>query len=377
MVKTTSSSKLRVGVISNALGLGGAETQLLRLCKHIDPSIVQIEVIYYAKPHTLLKEFQAASTRITFIDRDSIGKVKFIWTLSRYLRSREFDVIHCWRGTANQYGALAAIIAGCRCILTGYRNITPFPWPIKVFDRLVTGFTVGQVVNSYAVKNFQREFLKCPEHKIAVLYNGIDVTEFKKDFDVEETRKSVGISIHTPFVVSIGRLVYHKRHELLIEAASLLKAKGYTLEYGIIGEGIHREALQKMAQKYGLQNEIHFLGARRDIVRILAASDISVCCSISEGLPNAVLESMMAGATVITTDNGGGSELIRRKEQIISVDDVNALANKLAYLIDNKEVRLQWAKQAQERAFQEFSIDAATLRYVEILKDAFYNRRNT
>lgn len=362
---------MKICIITNALSLGGSERQLLRICNAVTLNDAEIEIIYYAKPHTLLKEFEKSPAKITFIDRDKIGKIKFIFHLAKYLKQGNFDVIHCWRGTANHYGALAAIISKHKRILTGYRNITPVPFPLRIFDKAIQRFTVGRIVNSNIIKKFQIEHLKYSSNKISVLFNGIDIEEFAQDFDRDKIKEDLGINKELPVIVSIGRLVYPKRHDLLIEAALLLKNSGCRAEYLIVGDGPHKNNLLDLVQRYDLKNNIHFTGAREDIADLLAISDISVCCSISEGFPNVILESMASGVAVITTDNGGGSEMIHNPDQIVPVDDVQALAKKVMFLLDNEDVRRKWGDSARQLAQEKYSIDLIASQYVELLRRAY------
>lgn len=364
-------SPLHVGIITNALSIGGSETQLLRLCQTIDPAVVKLEVVYYSPPHAMLDEFNKTPAKVTFIDRDKIGKIRFIFYLAKYIKKTGYDVVHCWRGNANQYGALAAVLVGHKCILTGYRNIIPIPLPIRIFDRIISKFTIGRVVNSCAIKKFHKDFLKYPEQKIAVLFNGINISSFTQSFDIDEIKESLVVHNDLPLIVSIGRLVYHKRHELLINAASRLKSMGYKAEYVIVGDGPHKQTLVDLVKKLDLEDTVHFAGVRRDVAEILAASCISVCCSVSEGFPNVILESMISGKAVITTDNGGGSEMICNNEQVIPVDDIEALTSKLILLLENGNIRKEWANKARQLAQRKYSLDLIASQYVEILKDAY------
>ena len=363
--------ELRVCVVLNSLTVGGAETQLLKLCKSLDHSSIEFEVLYYGRIHVLLPDFRESSAKITFLDKDGLGRWRFVWRLSQYLRERQFDVVHCWLGTANQYGVLAAMMARCRCILTGHRSLDSPGWMRAWFDRSVSRWTVGRIVNSYAIRSVHNTRTGYPRAKIIVLHNGVEIEKVGPATPGHSTRRELGIPPHIPLLVHVGRLEDRvKRQSLLVQAVDQLVRRGRDVRAVFVGDGPDRAALEQTVSEKGLDRYVKFIGIRRDMRRVFSAADIAVCTSPEEGLPNVVLEPMAAGITVLTVSNGGGPELIGNPEQVVPRDDANSLAERIELVLDTPELAKRWNKAAQERVARMFSMSKAANRYRRILAAA-------
>ena len=116
----------------------------------------------------------------------------------------------------------------------------------------------------------------------------------------------------------------------------------------------------RICREAGISDRVSFLGSRNDVADILEALDVYVFSSYYEGLPVAVTEAMLAGVPMIVsdieplreaTDNGQYAE-------IFPVEDFETLANKMLHLATDEDARRMQAKQAQQFALDNFSIDA-------------------
>ena len=360
---------LRLCVITNTIDLGGAETQLLRLAGALDPAEVRMTLVYYGGRGDLAPEFRQRPIELVHLDRDAIGRVRFVRDLSRFLRDESFDVVHCWRGTANHYGVVAAILARCPCILTGHRDYEVASLATRLIDRALLPFVKRRVVNSAAIREKHGRTSWLPAAHLSVLYNGLDPREFEGDESAQAIRASLGLDPEPPLLVHIGRLDEPKRQMAFLRLASTLLAEGRRVQFALVGQGPDRERLADHVRQEGLEGHVHLLGARRDVPRILSAATLNVCTSFSEGLPNVVLESMMAGTAVVTVDNGGGPELLESAEQVVPVDDPDALARVARRALDEPETRAEWERKARERARANFTLDVAARRYATLLHE--------
>ena len=359
---------LRLCVVINSIDIGGAETQLLRMCRLIATRI-HVEVIYYGGTHVLLDQYRQTNARVTYFDKAALGKLRFIGRLARHVRNGRFDVVHCWLGTANVYGVLAGVLAGVGCIMTGQRS-QDSPGALRTaFDRFVQPWTVGRMVNSHAIRRAYCRRTGFPERQVFVVHNGYDPSEFENQPAREVTRRRYGIPPDRPVVVTVGRLSPEKAQDTFVLAAGELARRGSNAHFAVVGDGPVRARLESAAAECGVRDRMHFLGACHDVPAILAASDASVCASPEEGLPNAVIESMLAGVPIISTDNGGGPEAIANAEQIVPAGDPVALAEKLAMVLTNPELARRWSELGRQRALREFAIEVAADRYLALLRE--------
>ena len=369
---------LRLCVVINTLSVGGAETQLLRLCRALRGTEVEVTIVSFDSHGSrceLREPFEQAVDRLIVVDRDRIGRAKFVWQLSRFFRDEQFDVVHCWHGTANQYGGLAAVLGGCRCVLTGFRNCGIDPAPVRWFDRWIGAFTVLRVANSFAIRDKHARTSDFPIDKLVVLHNGLDPAEFAQLPPRAEIRPQLGFDDNRPLLLTVGRLVPVKQMHVFVDAASRLTAAGHDLQFGIVGDGPALAALQEHVDRLRLGGRVRFLGKRHDVPAVISCATLTVCTSESEGLPNVVLESMMAGVPVITTDNGGGPELVGNPAQVVPVGDAKALADRVAACLADPAILREWAERGTRRAHDEFSVAASARNYVRILYDALARAR--
>jgi glycosyltransferase involved in cell wall biosynthesis len=149
--------------------------------------------------------------------------------------------------------------------------------------------------------------LGMPEDRITVHYTGIDRTCFHVR-DRAVAKAALGVS--GPLIVSVGALVERKGHGIVIDA--LKAVPDATLV--IIGQGAHRAALEGQAAALG--ERVRFLGSQPHAVIAdwLAAADVMVLMSASEGLANAWVEALASGTPVVISDVGGAREVLDRAE---------------------------------------------------------------
>lgn len=158
----------------------------------------------------------------------------------------------------------------------------------------------GVVAVSDAVR---RVLLGVGVTRVAVVRDGVEAPPGAADR--AGVRAALGLGPDAPLIVAVGALVPHKDHALAVDA--LRDVPGAHL--AVLGEGPLRGALAARATSAGLAGRVHLPGFRADVGRWLRSADAVVHPSREEGLGQAVLEAVAAGATVVTTDAGGLPEV--------------------------------------------------------------------
>ena len=125
-----------------------------------------------------------------------------------------------------------------------------------------------------------------------------------------QARYQLGLDAETFMVGTVGRLSPEKGHRYFLHAVEQLVSKIPRLEVVLLGDGQERNALEKMAAAFGISGSVRFLGFREDVHEWIRAFDVLVNPSLSEGMPNSVLESMALGTPVIATRVGGVPEFV-------------------------------------------------------------------
>ncbi len=102
-----------------------------------------------------------------------------------------------------------------------------------------------------------------------------------------------------------------KGHAVLIEAAAVIVREFPDVRFILVGDGACRKQFGTQVVDLGLDKNFLFLGQREDVPEILAACDLAVLPSKTEGLSNALLEYLAAGLATVATNAGGNAEIIR------------------------------------------------------------------
>lgn len=205
--------------------------------------------------------------------------------------------------------------------------------------------------------------------KVEVINNGIDIEKSANcstGFDPKRLRQELGLKENTRLVGTLGRLTFQKAHHFLIEAAKIVLEKRKDIEFLIAGEGPRLKFLERMTDSYGISDQFHFVGFRRDAINILRLLDVFVLCSIDEGLPIVLLEAMSVGTPIVTTNVGEIPCVIRGDWSglLIKSRSVDSLSKSIGRLLDNRRIGSILAKNAKETVQHEFSIANMTNKYL-------------
>ena len=152
----------------------------------------------------------------------------------------------------------------------------------------------------------------------------------------------------SPLLVSVGRLVDAKNHELTIRALGSIPQAALA----IVGEGPLRRELERSAETAGVADRVFFAGLRDDARELIGAADVVVVSSRAEGLPMVVLETLAAARPLVATAVRGLRELLTDGQDALLVpeDDPGALANAIRRLLDDRALAGRLGTRARELA---------------------------
>ncbi len=202
------------------------------------------------------------------------------------------------------------------------------------------------------------------EDKLMVVQNGVDWKVIQNRVDECRSRCRSVVTI-----VTVGRLLPDKDHELVITAFSSLLRVHPECELWIVGDGVQMPTLMKRAKLLGIEKKVKFLGRVEDVPCILGQSDIFVHTSRFEGLSNAVLEAMAARLPSVVIDAPGVSEChVPGETGFVVPRDPRLLMKKLSVLAAEPDLRARMGKAAEERVKAVYSIETNRARYVELYR---------
>src|SRR5581483_2521713 len=180
-------------------------------------------------------------------------------------------------------------------------------------------------------------------------------------------RQTLGMPAKTFCICAAGRLSPEKGHKYLLEAVPKLLPRIPRLLVVLLGEGRQRTELEGLAIELGIRNHVLFAGFKKDIRAWIQACDLVVNPSLTEGMPNVVLEAMALGSPVIATSVGGVPDLIDHMQSglLVAPGDSNSLAAAIHALYANPADRLQLARNAQAHLLK-YSPEQQTRRLNEL-----------
>jgi glycosyltransferase involved in cell wall biosynthesis len=211
---------------------------------------------------------------------------------------------------------------------------------------------------------------------VEVVPNGIPF----RNGDRSSLRNELGLSANDLLLVAVGNLYPVKGHAVLLRALGGLLRSGEIANVpwrlAIAGRGEEEEGLRALAREEGIADRVTLLGFRRDVPDILAAADIFVMPSLSEGLPLALVEAMAAGLPVVVSDVGGVPEVAvaGREAILVPPGEPALLAEGLARLLRDPSARVTMGRAARERALRDFSVSTMCEAYERLYRGEAVSR---
>jgi glycosyltransferase involved in cell wall biosynthesis len=165
----------------------------------------------------------------------------------------------------------------------------------------------------------------------------------------------------------VGHLTASKRPDRFIEVVKALRAEGLDVTASVAGDGPLHDLLVGPAA----DASVELLGRVADVPALLARADVMVMTSVpeGEGMPGVLIEGGLAGVPVVTTDVPGAADVIVDGETgfVVPVDDFAALLDACGSLIRDPALRARLGAAARVRCEREFSLDASTEKWRELL----------
>jgi glycosyltransferase involved in cell wall biosynthesis len=347
--------------------IGGAQSYVASLLPALAP---RFDVVVAAHGTGPLRDAAATPEGARYISLDHVRRrinpwrdVAGLLELVRVLRRERPDILHANSSKAGVLGRLAAHLAG-----VPIRIFTVHGWAFSAHsgpssrlyrfaDRLVRPLTTVTVCVS------QRERLTglaagtCDAERTVVIPNAVETGRAPRSSATGRER---------PLIITVGRLKAPKDFLTLVRALDALPPDSF--DAVIVGEGPDRSRLEAEIEALGLTHRVRLAGERQDVTDLLAAADVFVLPSASEGMPVSVLEAMAAGLPVVASRVGGVPEQVADGETGLLVEpgDAGELAAAVGRLIHDGELRRRLGAAGRARAEEEFDLDQFRRAHVEL-----------
>ncbi|MBI4579902.1 MAG: glycosyltransferase family 4 protein [Planctomycetes bacterium] len=356
---------------------GGPETLILGVSRCIDRSRFDLRVAAldtHSPPDSPMSVGlrQTGTPMILLPARHRFDR-SVIRGLVRVLDEHEIDVLHTHDHRTNLIAWLASRSRPTPLVATLHQPLRRHWW-LKHFE-ILDEFIVRRFDRILPVAEMIRQELiaRHPEltDRTRAVLNGVDLRRFDGTFDRARVRAELSVSPDQMLCMTVGRLSDDKGIPYLVESIRHVIQVRRDVRWAIAGRGPLEDSLRAKAHALGVDDFVSFLGFREDVPDLLAAADVLVVASTSEGCPVVVLEAMAAGCPAICTRVGGSPEIVAdgTTGYVVEPRRPDQLAKAVLEMAAGPGARAEMGRRARQLVRERFSIERMVREFEEVYAD--------
>ncbi|MFQ5947733.1 MAG: glycosyltransferase, partial [Acidimicrobiia bacterium] len=310
---------LRVLFLIDSLGPGGAESLMVPYLRYLASAGFETRVcaLQAREGNPVAAEIHRLGVPV---DRLRVRRLRNPLALPRvlgYVRRVRPDIVHTQLEFANVLGTLAARLARVPAVSTLHTLDEPDQGSrARIHFGLMTlvlrHFADRVIAVSEAVRRHSIARARLQPERVITLNNGVDLARYLRPGGCArpEVRAELQIPENARLLATVAVLRPEKGIQHLIDALPRILERVPDAAYLVIGDGDHRQALERLARDRGIVSRVIFTGYRNDVPRLLAAADLFVLPTLTEALPTVLAEAMAAGLPIVATAVGGVPEMV-------------------------------------------------------------------
>lgn len=290
-----------------------------------------------------------------YVHRIKTSKIPILRTALYYIKSFfavkkiNPDIVHIQTIYLSLSGLLIKKFLHKPYVVYGHGSDVYLPWRFKnIISKPILKNANGVIV---LTEDMKREVQKIYDREVFVIPNGINLERFE-NLSKEVSRKRLKIKEAEKIIIFIGGMRPVKGIKYLIEAMKIVTDKNKNKRLFIVGDGEERKYLEDLVRNLNLEKYITFIGKvpNEKIPEYMAASDVFVLPSLSEGLPVTVLEAMASGLPIVATNVRGLPEIIKNGENgfLVKPKSTEQIAEKVLLLLEDDVLRERISKNNRE-----------------------------
>ncbi|HSA99603.1 MAG TPA: glycosyltransferase [Anaerolineales bacterium] len=374
--------KYRIAYVIDGLGMGGAERLMVPILKHLnrDDFDASVCALQSKDGNPLAEEIRGLGIPVECLDIKHLRDWNALPRLTSYLRDIRADLVHTQLEFANILGNISAKYLHLPSVCT--IHVMP-ALDVKTKSKL------HQRVEWFALRYFCERVISVSEEarqyhlaisgaspsQVTTIYNGIDLSGFVSMDRIREraaVRAELGIPTDASVLTTVAVLRPQKGIQFMIRALPAVLASHPNTYYLVVGDGSHRDALRAEVQKAGLNDRVIFAGMRRDVARLLAASDIFVLPTLTEALPTVLAEAMAANLPIVASRVGGVPEMVTDGQNgcLVEPEDLDGLVSACSQLLGQYELQRAMGAEGWKTVDQKFNIE----RQVDKLEELYFTQ---
>lgn len=279
----------------------------------------------------------------------SLGNLKAFIKLIEIQKANQYDIVHVHTPIASIYGRLLKVrFKSLKTIYTvhGYhffQGARKSRWLLYyLIEKIMVKFTDITININKEDYEITKNKLK-PKKCYLARGVGLDLNQYKPINELRKAKKREELNLYKDdfIIIMLAELNQNKNQIQLIKALELLKNKYPNVKALCVGEGNNLQELKEEVKNRGIEENIKFLGFRRDVNELINIADIGILLSYREGLPRNIMELMANGKKVIATNIRGNRDLVCNENvgTLVEVGDYEVTAKTIEkyYLQNNKD----------------------------------------
>ena len=354
---------------------GGPESLILDISRHIDRRRFDLSVAVFGRPGEttdtpLVAALRRTNTPTFVLPARHRLDPRPARRLARLLEERRIEILHSHDHRSNLIAWLATRRRPTIQVATLHQPLRRYwwLWHWEVLDEWIWRRFDRALPVAAAVRD---EILaRHPElaDRVTAVLNGVDLGRFRPGGQRDGVRAGLGLPPDALSCVTIGRFLPDKGLSYLLDAARLVADRRTDVWWVLAGRGPLEARLRARAAELRLNDRVIFAGFRDDVPDLLAASDVVVVSSTSEGCSVAILEAMACGRPVIATRVGGTPEIVDQGRTGIIVEPrrPEEIAAAVMELADAPVRRAAMGRLALQTARERFSVERMVRRLEEV-----------
>lgn len=374
--------KYKIAYVIDGLSMGGAERLMVPILKHLNRTDFDAYIcaLQSKDGNPMAEEIRALGIPVDCLEIKHLRDLNTLPRLIKYLKRMGADLVHTQLEFANILGTISA-----KCLrLPSVCTIHVMPsLDIKTKSKLhqklewfVLKYFCDRVISvSEEAREYHLHISGAYPDQVATIYNGIDLSGFLSlDWELERVnvREELGIPMDAKVLTTVAVLRPQKGIQYMIRALPAVLASNPNAYYLIVGDGPHRSTLIEEVRKAKVNDRVIFAGMRKDVPRLLSASDIFVLPTLTEALPTVLAEAMAAKLPIVASRVGGIPEMINNKQNgcLVEPEDLAGLANACMHLLNDAKERATLGAEGWNIVNQKFNIE----RQVDKLEELYMNQ---
>jgi glycosyltransferase involved in cell wall biosynthesis len=337
---------------------GGKERRSVELIRYLKEQREEYDIeLVLTEEEIYYDDIYKAGVRIHILKRKGMKyDPGIVFKFLKICRQFNPDLLHAWGKMATFYAIPSRLICGVPLISSLIADSQRSYGRISRYALLRNiNVTFSDVVLSNSLAGLKEYSI--PRSKGRVIYNGVRLSRFDPPETGMGPREEFGITTRF-LVIMVATFSHFKDYDLFVDVAKKTGTDRKDVTFMAVGDGPDLERIRARIAAEGITN-IVLPGRRKDIERLVAASDVGLLCTRAEGISNSIIEYMASGKPVIATDITGGSrELVDEGKTGYCVErDASGTAALINRLLDDEQLRFSMGSKGRERIRNLFSID--------------------